>query len=97
MAVIAASVETLTPGGAGTWFTVAGTSFIADVDTAHTVSIETRRDAADTAPKTVASEKSGADVRPRIVGPCSVVVACVPGRQYRFLSVSGAAKVAADQ
>lgn len=97
MSVIAASVQTLAVGTPGAWFSVTGSSFVADVDTAGTVYLETRRDGADTNPKTVASEKSGADIKPRIVGPCSVIVGCVAGRQYRFIAVAGAPAVAADQ
>lgn len=97
MTVIAASVETLPAGTTGAWFDVTGNSFIADVDNAKMVQIQSRRGATDTSPKIVASEKTGADVAPKIVGPCSVVVACVPGRQYRFVSITGPAMVAADQ
>lgn len=97
MSVIAASVQTLAVGTPGAWFSVTGSSFVADVDTAGTVYLETRRDGADTNPKTVASEKSGADIKPRIVGPCSVIVGCVAGRQYRFIAVAGVPAVAADQ
>lgn len=97
MAVIAVSVQTLAVGTPGAWFSVTGSSFVADVDTAGTVFLETRRDASDTNPKTVSSEKSGADVKPRIVGPCSVIVGSVAGRQYRFIAVAGSPAVAADQ
>lgn len=97
MSVIAASVQTLAIGTPGAWFSVTGSSFVADVDTAGTVYLETRRDGTDTNPKTVASEKSGADVKPRIVGPCSVMVGSVAGRQYRFIAVAGTPTVAADQ
>jgi hypothetical protein len=97
MAVIAASVQALAVGTPGAWFSVTGSSFVADVDTAGTIYLETRRDVADTLPKIVASEKSGADARPRIVGPCSVLVGCVAGRQYRFVAVAGTPSVAADQ
>lgn len=101
MTVIASSQQTLaaTPGTAGNWFTATGASFTADVDNAATVRLETRRDGSDTAPKIVASERSGADVPPKIVGPCSITVASVAGRQYRFVVVSAPAAgaiVAAD-
>jgi hypothetical protein len=97
MTVIAGSAQTLAAGTAGAWFSVTGSSFVADIDTAGTVYLETRRDGADANPKTVASEKSGADIKPRIVGPCSVIVGCVAGRQYRFVPVAGTPTVAADQ
>lgn len=99
MAVISGSAETILAGANGTWFTVNANNFIADVDNAATVRLETRRGASDTAPKVVATERSGADVMPKIVGPCSVAVSAVSGRQYRFVVLSapaGGAIVAAD-
>ena len=97
MTVIAASVETLASGQPGTWFSVTGSRFIADVDTPHMVRLETRRSAGDAATKKVGSNASGSDTVSVLVGPCSLVVACLAGRQYRFVSVAGAASVAADQ
>jgi hypothetical protein len=101
MTILAGSAETLsaTSGSVGTWFTATGGSFCADVDNASTVYLQTRRSSSDTAPKIVASERSGADVQPRISGPGSVMVSSVAGRQYRFVVVSAPAAgaiVAAD-
>ncbi|MDO8251406.1 MAG: hypothetical protein Q7T78_17035 [Rhodoferax sp.] len=96
MALIAGSNYTIAAGVAGAWFTATGSSFVADVDSAHMVRLETRRDVSDTAIKVVASERSGADVSPKIVGPCSVIIASVTGRQYRFVAITGPAVVAAD-
>lgn len=94
--LISGSNYTIAAGVAGAWFTATGTSFIADVDNASMVRIETRRDVADTAVKVVATERSGGDVQPKIVGPASVLVASVAGRQYRFYAITGPATVAAD-
>ena len=96
MALISGSNSTVAVGAPGAWFTATGSSFLADVDSAHMVRLETRRDASDAAVKVVALERSGADVAPKIVGPCSVVVASVTGRQYRFVAITGPAIVAAD-
>lgn len=70
---------------------------MADVDSAHTVTIETRRGSGDTAPKKVGARKTGADSVSPIIGPCGVLISSVAGRQYRFVAVTGPASVAADQ
>lgn len=100
MTVIANSAQTgLAAGAFGNWFVAPDYSFILDVDNASTVYLQVMRASGDAAIKTVASERTGADIQPKIVGPCSIAVQSVPGRQYRVAVISapsGGASVAAD-
>ncbi|KTT15856.1 hypothetical protein [Pseudacidovorax intermedius] len=100
MTVIANSAQTgLAAGAFGNWFVAPDYSFVLDVDNGSMVYLQTMRASGDAAVKTVASERTGGDIRPSIVGPCSVVIQSVPGRQYRVAVVAAppaGASVAAD-
>jgi hypothetical protein len=96
MALISGSNVVINEGSAGAWFTVTGSSFIADVDSGAEVVLETRRDSSDVAPKPL-HLGLGNNTSGLVSGPCSVVVQSAAGRQYRFVCKRGAAAVAADQ
>ena len=96
MSVITASVQTLQTGDNGAWFDVSVSQFGADVDGAGTVRLETRRNSSDAAPKRVPAMATGGDVLSPIIGPASVIVSAIAGRQYRFVCISGPVAVAAD-
>ncbi len=97
MALISGSNYTVVEGGSpGAWFTPTGTMFLADVDNAAAVTIETRRDSGDANPKPLTDGLGPGGLRV-LNGPCCVPVQCVAGRNYRSVAARGSAACAADQ
>lgn len=96
MALISGSNQVLQKDEVGTYFTSNGSSFVLDVDTRCRVRMETRRDVNDAQAKPL-SDGMQEGATQVIVGPASVTVQSVTGRQYRVICLEGRAQVSADQ